>query len=216
MAINQAAHVHDLSTVYKLSFEEIEKAIGLNKSLLSSASLTYQKTLEYHKAYPNDKDWLSKYSYFYELIKKPNLKDWSTQPNFNRVMKWINSGQITRGEEIRHLPEIASDQRMMKKVASGGTFKDALTIGMKLKIRTIEKGSTAQDDTLSIILNTGRVLHKIRTSNAQPSKKDRDRQIEAARKLNAELSIFLKSARRSKSEKVQKKMRKSNPKLKKS
>jgi hypothetical protein len=199
MAINQAAHVHELSTIHNLSFEEIEKSIGLNRSLLSSAAFAYQKTFEYHNEYPNDKDWLNKYSYFYELVKKPNLKEWSVSPKFNRVTKWINSGQIQRGEEIRHIPEINSDERMRKKISSGGTFKDAISLGTKLKIQQSSKVNENHNDTLSIILNTGRILHKIRISVPTSDKKEKERQIEAAKRLNSELSLFLKSAKVTKS-----------------
>ena len=208
MAINQAAHVHDLTTIHKLTVEQIEKAIGLNRSILSSASLAYQKTLDYHDFCPDDKDWLNKYSYFYELVKKPNLKEWASEQKFRRVVNWIQSGQIQRGEEVRRIPDVMSDERMRKKVSSGGSFKDALNLGTKLKIRSKEEGKERPGEALAILLNTSRVVRKIRVSNSKGDRVDNHKEIDAARRLKAELTSFLKTSGQKKKSYAVKKVRK--------
>jgi hypothetical protein len=102
--VNQAAHVYDLHNVHGLQFPRIAGIIGKSQSALKSMEKAYGATLEYHKLYPTDETWMSKYSYFFELFRHRRSSEWANvDGNVERLSKWIHQGKISKGAEIRKL-----------------------------------------------------------------------------------------------------------------
>ena len=70
----------------------------------------YSATLEYHLLFPDDNNWMSKYSYFFEAHRHRQTTEWLTiEGNLERLAEWIHSGKISKGAEIRNLQLIISD-----------------------------------------------------------------------------------------------------------
>jgi hypothetical protein len=114
--VNQAAHVYDLHNKYNLPFIEISRAIGRSESILRITEKAYKTTLAYHRRFPNESEWMSKYSYFYEAFKNRRLQRWiSTPGNVERLMDWIQSGAISKGSEVRKLPLLIGDTKFRGK-----------------------------------------------------------------------------------------------------
>lgn len=175
-ALNKAAQVHALSHTYGLHFEEIEKAVGRSAKAMCTMDAAYSTTLDYHRSYPDDANWLSKYSFFYELFRKPDLSKWAgTGSNLSRFMKWIATGKIKKGAEVRNLPLMVKD--------------DLEESGFPVK--STEK-SASDHELISAVRKTRVALRNLATESTRKIKKD-DGTISAIRDLQTDLQNFLDS-----------------------
>lgn len=111
MAVNKAAHVFELHTRDGMSFDEIWRFLSLNRSTAERMIGAYRDTLKYREKYPDEAGWASKYSYFDEIYKRSDLREWiARKGNRERLMEWIYQERIRTGLEIRRLPLILKDQ----------------------------------------------------------------------------------------------------------
>lgn len=126
-ALDQAYHLHELFNVYGKSLEYLSDITSLTKKTVIDSIRSYEITSEYHKRYPGDNEWVSKFSYFVELIKKPALKEWlENKENIYLVMKWIAERQIIRGDEIRMIPTLIQNNEALSKMKNGEKLKIAI------------------------------------------------------------------------------------------
>jgi flagellar biosynthesis component FlhA len=71
----------------------------------------YRDTLAYREKYPDEVGWASKYSYFDEIHKRGDLREWiEHRGNRERLMEWIYRQRIRTGMDIRKLPLILNDK----------------------------------------------------------------------------------------------------------
>lgn len=128
-ALNQAAQVYDLYTQYGFSYDKIADSCGIGKLTAMRQIQAYELVLAYHQDYPDDIQWVTRYSYFYELVKKKDLKKWSN--DFNDLalfMKWVNDGQVAKGAEVRLLPQIIENENAYNTMLNGATVQEALEV----------------------------------------------------------------------------------------
>jgi len=110
-ALDKASHVYDLYNIHRLSFDQIRESISMSKNTTMIMEAAFKKTLEYHQKYPDDNDWLDRYSYFFELFKKKDLKAWAEkEANLDKFMQWIHDGKFKRGEQVRELRQVFQDE----------------------------------------------------------------------------------------------------------
>lgn len=127
-ALNQAAQVYELYNTHRFSYEQIRESVSISKQTAINMEQAYKKTLEYHTKYPDDKEWLGRYSYFYELFKPKSLREWTEKEgNVELFGKWVAEGKLKKGEEVRSLPKIISDPEAYEAFVSKGN-KDAIDI----------------------------------------------------------------------------------------
>jgi hypothetical protein len=127
-ALDKASHIYDLYNVHRLSFDQIREAVSISKATAMTMETAYKKTLEYHAKYPDDKEWLGRYSYFYELYKKKQLKEWAEKNNnIDQFMAWIHDGKIERGEQVRELIRIFADHEAYQVLLDEG-IRSALEV----------------------------------------------------------------------------------------
>jgi hypothetical protein len=111
MAINKAAHIFELHTRGRMSFDEIWQFLSINRATAGRMIKAYRDTLAYREQYPDDAAWASKYSYFDEIYKRSELRDWvQRKGNLQRLMGWIYREKIRTGFDIRKLPVILQDR----------------------------------------------------------------------------------------------------------
>jgi len=123
--LDQASHLYDLYHVHGKSLELLSEITSLTEHAVLMSIRAFELTNEYHRKHPHDKDWVSKFSYFFELIKKPDLQDWlKKKGNIHMVMKWIATGQIFKGDEIRKIPKIVKNERFLNKMKKGKKISD--------------------------------------------------------------------------------------------
>jgi hypothetical protein len=80
-----------------------------------------KRNTNYGKAFPEDTEWVAKFSYFYELYKRPKLAKWAeNNGNVTRFSKWIAAGKLERGMDVRQLPSIIANTEALAAMDNGG------------------------------------------------------------------------------------------------
>jgi hypothetical protein len=126
-AINKAAHIYDLNTKYGMTYDEIKDALSIGKDTITRMIKSFQTLMDYIKKY-DDKDWIYKYSYFDELFKRKDLKEWSkSEENVAKFMFWIGTKKITQGIQVRDLSKILADAKALEVLNSYG-FMQAMEV----------------------------------------------------------------------------------------
>jgi hypothetical protein len=112
-SLNKAIMIYDLSTKYGLSYEELRKRLGISKKTVQTVKSAYQSTLKYQKEHRDDAKWYYKYSYYHEIFKNEELKNWAKQDdNLDSFTDWIYTGKIPRGEDVRKLKKLILDPEL--------------------------------------------------------------------------------------------------------
>jgi hypothetical protein len=149
-ALDQASHLHELCNMYGKSLDLLSEITNLTKKTISDSLRAYEITSEYHKRHSEDGEWVSKYSYFFELIKKPGVEKWiRNKTNLRMVMRWIADKQISRGDEIRRIPRLIQDKTAISRMKRGKKLSDAFAStekGQKQKISEIKKPLRINDN----------------------------------------------------------------------
>jgi hypothetical protein len=115
MAVNKAAHVYELHTRDNISFDDIWRFLSINRSTAERMINAYRDTLTFREKHPDEASWASKYSYFDEIYKRSELREWvERQRNRQKLMDWIYRERIRTGLDIRKLPLILKDKYAVK------------------------------------------------------------------------------------------------------
>lgn len=118
MAVNKAAHIFELHTRDGMSFDDIWRFLSINRSTAQRMINAYRDTMEYREKYPDEVNWASKYSYFDEIYKRNDLREWiKRKDNRERLMDWMYRERIRTGMDIRKLPAILNNTYASKILA---------------------------------------------------------------------------------------------------
>ncbi|HZY93750.1 MAG TPA: hypothetical protein VFE98_02685 [Candidatus Bathyarchaeia archaeon] len=120
-ALNQAAHVSELYNKHGISYDDIHGYLSMSKPTIVRMITAFDATTEYGKKFSSDKEWVGKFSYFYEMYKKPDLANWlEKNGNNDKFMSWLGTGKLTRGAEVRELPQIITVPEALSALDSNG------------------------------------------------------------------------------------------------
>ncbi len=120
-ALNQAAHVSELHNKHGLSYDDIHEYLSMSKPTIVRMITAFDATTEYGKKFTTDKEWVGKFSYFYEMYKKPQLTAWlEKNGNMDRFMEWLGTEKFARGMDVRELPRIIEIPEALNAIDSGG------------------------------------------------------------------------------------------------
>lgn len=104
--LNQAAHISELYNTHHLTHDDLRDYLSMSKTTVGRMIKAFEATTEYGKKY-HDVEWLGKFSYFYEAQKKKKLATWlDKNGNGSMFMEWLGTNKLTRGEQVRKLPDI--------------------------------------------------------------------------------------------------------------
>ena len=111
-SMNKGIHVNDLINKYGYDWDQVIQATSIGRNTISQMLKAYETTKQYQKKYPDDENWLHRYSHFFELIKRRNLKDWIDNPkHLEKFMHWVNNGQIPMAIQVRKLDKIILENK---------------------------------------------------------------------------------------------------------
>ena len=82
-ALNKASVVYDFIDVYGESIEEVAIELGMTKGKVANLYEAFKATEKYGKRYPDDKNYVTKFSYFMELYQSRVLKNWLSEDPTN-------------------------------------------------------------------------------------------------------------------------------------
>ena len=120
-ALNQAAHIYELFNKHGATQTDITNLMSMGKSTVNNMIKAFQLTTEYGKQYSKDTAWVYKFSYFYEMVKKKSLNTWLDKPeNKERFMEWLASDKLSRGMDVRKLPDVIKTPEALNAIDSGG------------------------------------------------------------------------------------------------
>lgn len=82
-AVNKASVIYDLIENYADSIESVAEELGMTKGKVANYYEAFKATEKYGRRYPDDKNYVPKFSYFMELYQSRVLKNWLTEDPTN-------------------------------------------------------------------------------------------------------------------------------------
>ena len=179
----KAGHVFRLHRDFLLTQDEIAVRLRMSKSKVNQMVRAFETMLNVYLKHYDDPASVHKYSYFEELFKKPELREWAmaSSENVERFAKWVGEGKIALGVHVRDLPAILENEAALAAFERGGHTEGR---------RVLEK----DDPTLSSVLfrkmaEAADALRDARLDDINRARPDGSR---AARRIVGELYHALK------------------------
>lgn len=111
----KAGHIHKLTTQYGMVQDEIAKLLKTSKTAVNHNFRAFDVMKnKYLRLFPGQ-GAVRKFSYFLELYKKPELREWVTRSPeaIDDFVQWVGKNRIARGEDVRELVDIVSNPRAL-------------------------------------------------------------------------------------------------------
>jgi hypothetical protein len=104
----KAGHVHKLHKEYVLTQEEIASRLKMSKSKVNQFIRAFEAMQEVFLKKYQGPGSVRKFSYFEELFKKPELREWATNDaaNVRRFADWVGTEKLSQGMHVRDLAKI--------------------------------------------------------------------------------------------------------------
>ena len=182
----KAGHIHALFTQHGLVQDEIARLLKTSKTSVNHNIRAFDAMKnKYLRAYPGP-GAIRKFSYFLELYKKPELRDWiSNAPEaLDQFVSWVGTGKLARGEDVRELRDIVSNPRAL------AAFNDS---GAEAARRVLEKDRPELTSPLfKLMIDMTEALNDARLDEIQRVRKDKSGGAKAiVRNLQQSLSRFI-------------------------
>lgn len=133
---NRALYIYDLHNTHHLSYDTIAKHLGMGKITVIRMVDVYKATEEYGRRHPDDEQWYHKFTYFDELYKKRDLKEFRNDSmNVIKFGNWVKEEKFHDVRDVRDLPKIVTD-------------KDALEVLDRAKIDDARRVIESKDPTI--------------------------------------------------------------------
>ena len=111
----KAGHIHALFTQHGMVQDEIARLLKTSKTAINHNVRAFDAMKnKYLRKYPGP-GAIRKFSYFLELFKKPELRDWvSHSPEaLDQFVTWVGTDKLARGEDVRELRDVVSNPKAL-------------------------------------------------------------------------------------------------------
>jgi hypothetical protein len=111
----KAGHIHQLFTQFGMVQEEIAKILKTSKTSVNHNIRAFDAMKnKYLRQFPGP-GAVRKFSYFLELYKKPELREWITRSpeSLDDFVQWVGTEKIAQGQHVRELTDIVADPRAL-------------------------------------------------------------------------------------------------------
>jgi hypothetical protein len=111
----KAGHIHKLFSQFGITQDEIAKLLKTSKTSINHSIRAFDAMKnKYLVKFPGP-GAVRKFSYFVELFKKPELREWvSRSPEaLDDFVQWVGKNRIARGEDVRELSDIVTNGRAL-------------------------------------------------------------------------------------------------------
>jgi hypothetical protein len=118
----KAGHVYRLHDEFALTQDEIAQRLRMSKSKVNQLIRAFDVMKnKFLPKYPGSAS-SRKFSYFEELFKKPELRDWAlkTPGGEDLFVDWVGKNKIDQGVHVRELPAILEDPEAVKVLTKDG------------------------------------------------------------------------------------------------
>jgi hypothetical protein len=122
----KAGHVYKLHKDYARTQDEIASRLRMSKSKVNQLIRAFEAMQNVFLKKYQGVAMVRKFSYFEELFKKPELRDWATADpeNVRRFADWVGTEKISQGMHVRDLGKILKNRDAFAAFQDGG-FEDA-------------------------------------------------------------------------------------------
>jgi len=140
---NRAKMIFNMHKFQELSYDFLAKHIGMGKITVMRHAAVYEQTDRYGNKFKDDYEWYHKFTYFDELFKRKDLKEFRTlQKNVDWFADLVHQKKFKDVRDVRKLAKVLADEDA-KKVLEREKFEDALKVVEKknpaLKSKTFKK-----------------------------------------------------------------------------
>src|SRR5690349_10553683 len=107
---------------FSLTQDEIATRLRMSKSRVNQLIRAFDvMKSKYLRKYPAPAG-IRKFSYFEELYKKPDLRDWldSTSDAEDLFVDWVGKNKISQGVDVRELAPIVANEDAVKALSADG------------------------------------------------------------------------------------------------
>ncbi len=118
----KAGHIHKLFAQFGITQDEIAKLLRTSKTAINHNIRAFDAMKnKYLVAFPGT-GAVRKFSYFLELYKKPELREWVTRSSeaLDDFVQWVGKNRIARGEDVRELRDIVTNSRALAAFKESG------------------------------------------------------------------------------------------------
>jgi hypothetical protein len=118
----KAGHVYRLQKDFALTQDEIAHRLRMSKSKVNQLIRAFDAMKnKFLPKYPEHSS-IRKFSYFEELFKKPQLRDWieSTPEAEELFVYWVGTNKLVQGLQVRELPSIVENEEAVKALSADG------------------------------------------------------------------------------------------------
>lgn len=163
----KAGHIHKLFTQYGITQDEIAKLLKTSKTSINHNIRAFDAMKnKYLVAFPGP-GAVRKFSYFLELFKKPELRDWVGQSSesLDDFVQWVGKNRIAKGEDVRELRDIVTNSRAL------AAFKET---GRDAALKILEQDRPELTSPLfKLMIEMTDALENSRVDDIQRVRKDR-------------------------------------------
>ncbi|MEA2906626.1 MAG: hypothetical protein QOI12_4013 [Alphaproteobacteria bacterium] len=121
-AFEKAGHIHQLFNQFGMVQEEIAKLLKTSKTAVNHNIRAFDVMKnKYLVSFPGP-GAVRKFSYFQELFKKPELREWVTHSPeaLDDFVRWVGTNKIAQGQHVRELCDIVSNPRALAAFSKQG------------------------------------------------------------------------------------------------
>jgi hypothetical protein len=125
----KAGHVYKLHREYVLTQDEIASRLRMSKSKVNQLIRAFEAMQTIYLQKYQGPGSVRKFSYFEELFKKPELREWATsnEENVRRFADWVGTEKISQGMHVRDLGKILKNAEALTAFEQEG-FPEALKL----------------------------------------------------------------------------------------
>lgn len=121
-AFEKAGHIHKMSTEFGLTQEEIARLLKMSKTAVNYHSRAFAAMKDkYLPKFPGT-GAVHKFSYFLELYKQEELRDWIKTDilALDDFVQWVGTERIAKGADVRELGEIVANKDALAAMRTRG------------------------------------------------------------------------------------------------
>ncbi len=155
--LNQAEQIFDMMSKHDMQTSEVARALSISPQRIEVMFEAFQATLEFGNRYPDDEGkWVHKFSYFYELFRRRQLRDWAKDgKNLAQFMDLI-SGEAPKlwlGSQVRDMGEIIADKKAFDRLLTQG-YNKAIEIVRAKRSKIDRYAKTLEEASAALLLLT--------------------------------------------------------------
>ena len=115
-AFEKAGHIYKLASNFGLTQDEIAKLLKTSKTAVNHSTRAFAAMKEKYLLNFPGTTAVRKFSYFLELYKQPELRDWVNHDDraLDDFVQWVGLSKISKGSDVRELTEIVRNESALE------------------------------------------------------------------------------------------------------